>query len=227
LALQIHFRESEIGYTFQSDSVFVFFGNKKATLIEIERHFPNINFYKIRQTHSDINVEASLTLTEADGHWTKEKNRGLLISTADCSPIMIYNRKSGAIAAVHAGWRGVANQITVKALKKMVEEKINPNDFEIWIGPHILKNSFEVKDGVLNQLLESSYAINTETQFSKPDAGIYVDLKSILESQIQSVIPNFTSLHYLDIDTKTDLRFHSFRRDKEKSGRNLRFIAKI
>jgi copper oxidase (laccase) domain-containing protein len=145
LVLQTHFRESEIGYTFQSDGIFVFFGNKKATLIEIERTFPHIDFFKIRQTHSDIIVEASSTLTEADGHWTKESNCGLLISTADCTPVMIYNRKTGAITAVHAGWRGVANQITLKALRLSMGEKPNPNDFEIWLGPHILKNSFEGK----------------------------------------------------------------------------------
>ncbi|MBC7466011.1 MAG: polyphenol oxidase family protein [Bdellovibrio sp.] len=221
-----HFQECDLGYTFKTDDVFAFFGNIRATLPEIEKEFPQFNFSKVKQTHSDIILKASAELHEADAHWTVDKKKGLLISTADCTPVMIHEKTSGKIASVHAGWRGVENQIVLKSLISLAESVDHPS-FEIWMGPHILQKSFEVQADVLDLLLKSSYATDKNSQFVKTNSGFMVDLKNILESQIfHSNLP-VTAIHALDVDTKTDLRFHSFRRDKANSGRNLSFITSL
>lgn len=220
------FQECDLGYTFKTDQVFGFFGNKRATQPEIEKAYPEFSFSKVKQTHSDIILEASPELKEADAHWTLEKKKALFISTADCTPVMIHEKVSGKIASIHAGWRGVENQIVLKSLRSLAASIDRPV-FEIWVGPHILQKSFEVQKDVLDLLLAASYASNKDSQFAKTDSGFMVDLKSVITSQISSSNLSIQSNHSLDIDTKTDLRFHSFRRDKAASGRNLSFIVRL
>ena len=137
---------------------------------------------------------------------------------------MIHEKVSGKIASIHAGWRGVENQIVLKSLKSLAESVDRPT-FEIWIGPHILQKSFEVQNDVLDLLLKSSYAADKNSLFITTESGFMVDLKNIIESQIAYSKFSIASTYTLDIDTKTDLRFHSFRRDKAASGRNLSFIT--
>lgn len=225
--MQAHFQECDLGFYFQNEEVLVFFGNAKATLSEIQKKFPMLQFVKVKQTHSDILVQASSEIVEADAHWTTEKNKGLLIATADCTPVMIYNHKSKKIAAIHAGWRGVQNQITEKTLRFLTELNSTADDFQIWLGPHILQNSFEVQNDVLQLLLNSSYEKEKSVHFKKIDSGFLVDLQGILKSQIFRVNELINDFYALPIDTKTNLHFHSYRRDKALAGRNLSFIAKI
>lgn len=222
-----HFQECDLGFTYQNDNVVVFYGKANATLKLIEHKFSQFQFYRIKQTHSDILVEASTEVVEADAHWTKEKNHALLIVTADCTPLMIHNKQSGVIAVIHAGWRGVANQITFKTMKFLTSNESNSDDFEIWSGPHILQDSFEVQSDVLNQLVASAFVDDQSVLSKKIETGYLVDLSQILLSQILKVVPGIQKFHFLNLDTKTDLRFHSYRRGKASIERNLSFIAKL
>lgn len=225
--MQAPFQECDLGFTFKTPEVLVFFGNAKATLVEIEKKFSSIHFAKVKQTHSDIFIQASSGVVEADAHWTMEKHKGLLIATADCTPIMIYNKRSKKIAAIHAGWRGVENKITEKTLRFLSDANATADDFQIWLGPHILQKSFEVQNDVLQLLLNSSYEKEKSVHFKKTDSGFLVDLQGIIKSQISNVHANIPSIFSVAVDTKIDARFHSYRRDKANAGRNLSFIAKI
>ncbi len=223
----MNFLECELGFTFQNSKVIVFFGKATATQTDLQQKFPQLQFYFIKQTHSDIIIKASEQITEADAHYTDEINKALLIRTADCMPILIYNLLTGTAAAVHAGWRGVVNQITIKTLQILKSANAKSNDFQIWIGPHILQNSFEVEESVLKLILTSSPALDKKELYYESKNKFYVDLKQIVNSQINSVISSAVMQNYLDFDTKTNVKFHSFRRDKLESGRNLSFIAKL
>ncbi len=217
------FQESELGFRYEDNFVCVFFGKALATRSVIEKEFSDIQFMKVQQTHSDIIVHANTNLQTADAHWTREKKTALLISTADCMPILIYNNATKTVAAVHAGWKGVCNQITVKSLKALSTEQSTASDFEIWIGPHIMPDSFEVKPDVLNQLLAASYESDKSRHFTNGDS-IHVDLKDIALSQIAVSIGSGIKFSELNWDTLTTSSLHSYRRDKENSGRNLSFI---
>ena len=217
------FQESELGFRYEDNFVCVFFGKALATRSVIEKEFSDIQFMKVQQTHSDIIVHANTNLQTADAHWTREKKTALLISTADCLPILIYNTVTKTVAAVHAGWKGVCNQITAKSLKALSTEQSTASNFEIWIGPHIMPFSFEVKVDVLNQLLEASYKTDKSKHFTDGD-GIHVDLKSIVLSQISASLGFGFKHNELNLDTLTSLFLNSYRRDKQNSGRNLSFI---
>ena len=76
-------------------------------------------------------------------------------------------------------------------------------------------------------LLEKSTSLSPDDWTVKKNSSCFADLTVILDSQLQSVDIPKTSRHKCYFDTKTDLRFHSFRRDREHSGRQISFIAKI
>ena len=219
------FQESEYGYLYTDTHVSVFFGKANADQIYIEKEFSNFEFHKLQQIHSDKLVLASSAVSQADAHWTANKKTGLLISTADCIPVLIWNTVTKKIAAVHAGWKGVCNQITYKTLKALSTESSTAKDFSIWIGPHILKPSFEVKQDVLDQLLNSTFEKNKDMHYQLFGEKIFVDLKSILLSQVKAAIGNDSKIADIHLDTQTNLFLNSYRRNQQSPKRNLSFIA--
>ena len=83
-------------------------------------------------------------LRETDGLVTATPGLGLVCFTADCVPLLLADPKTGAIAAVHAGWRGTVNSIAAEAVRKMVALGAQPEDIIVAIGPSIGPCHFEV-----------------------------------------------------------------------------------
>lgn len=182
------------------------------------------------EDHRESVIEMTHTAVEADGQWTNEKKLVLNIFTADCLPIMITDTAGTWTAAVHAGWRGVENRIVAKAL---AEFKGEFSKLRIFIGPHIQMKSFEVETEVKDQLLRSLFKVSNlielESEIVQPraeDPGrCIVDLQAIVTKQFQEfgILPK--QIEVSQVDTKSDSDWHSFRRDREKSGRNISFIV--
>ncbi|RMG77015.1 MAG: laccase domain-containing protein, partial [Bacteroidetes bacterium] len=76
------------------------------------------------QTHSGnvTVVSESCMLQDNDALITKERNLALCISIADCTPILLFDKKNKVIAGVHSGWRGTEKRILHKTLIKLFEE---------------------------------------------------------------------------------------------------------
>lgn len=90
-------------------------------------------------------VESPGLVPEMDGYITQTKNLFLIISTADCYPILIYDKTNEIVCALHAGWRGTQKKIAEKAISILVERfKSNPSELFVFIGPGISKKNFEV-----------------------------------------------------------------------------------
>ncbi len=219
------FWQNELGYYFKNENCLVFFGNTTATAEKIENFYNDLRFRRIKQTHSDIIIAASEQLVEADAHYTDQKKHALLIATADCTPLMIYCRQTHRALAIHAGWRGVQNQITLKALQKLIATGSTDKNFEFFFGPHIMKDSFEVSEDVFLQLEKSQFGLDRSDYASSKNDKFYVDLQAIIFSQIRYVIGKEPSAMTLNLDTKTNELFHSYRRGKMTHERNLSFIA--
>ncbi len=208
------FNEIDLGFEYRTPFYILFFGKKNCTLECLQQTYPQFLFRQTLQSHSDILIKSTTgsELTNADAQWTTEKNVALVVKTADCIPVFIYDEDNHIILSIHAGWRGVQNQITKKSLDQLqLSTKL-----KIYIGPHIQKNSFACDLDVKNLLNPK------DSEFEDKNNKYYIDLKNILLSQINS--NNFINL---DIDTVTNLNFNSHRRDKENSGRNLSFIVKV
>ncbi|MFM8454611.1 MAG: peptidoglycan editing factor PgeF [Gammaproteobacteria bacterium] len=91
---------------------------------------------------------------EAPGAWANIP----VVLTADCLPVLMADTKGEQIAAIHAGWKGIAAGILERALSLFLELGIPKNQVLIWLGPGIGPNAFEVGAEVRDLFL----ALNAE-----------------------------------------------------------------
>jgi YfiH family protein len=91
---------------------------------------------------------------EADALITRNAGSALGVWVADCAPILICDPEAGAIAAVHAGWRGTAAGVLTAALTALrLELGARPASLRVAFGPAIGPCCFEVGDEVVEALL--------------------------------------------------------------------------
>jgi YfiH family protein len=145
-------------------------------------------------------------------------------------PALIFDQKRKVIAAIHAGWRGVANRIIPKTLHRLKESGSRPEDLSVYIGPHIQKMNFEVGNDVRDQIIGSLGAVPKEDRdlyFDVlDDEKSLVDLNQVVKTQLHLEGLSSEQVFILHLDTYSNEFFHSYRRDKEKSGRQISFICR-
>ena len=102
----------------------------------------------LNQTHSTVllRLPADLSLYDGDGSYTQSRNWPCAVMTADCLPVLLCNTSGTQVAAVHAGWQGLAKGI----LSKAVSQFPDPTDVIVWLGPAIGPDAFEVGPDVLH-----------------------------------------------------------------------------
>ena len=110
---------------------------------------PPERLVNLKQIHSDIiftaEANANGRLGEGDALISNQPGLMLGVRTADCEPILLVDPKQRAIAAVHAGWRGTADEILPKVVRRlMLEFKSDPADILAAIGPAIGECCYEV-----------------------------------------------------------------------------------
>ena len=116
-----------------------------------------------RQTHTtNVRVIKDIptleTLQDVDAVVTHLKDFCLCVSTADCVPILLYDRVKEVIAAIHAGWRGTVGRIVEKTLDVMKSEFGTEGEAVMaCIGPSISLESFEVGDEVYAAFEEAGF----------------------------------------------------------------------
>lgn len=80
------------------------------------------------------------------------------VSTADCIPIIIYDKEHHAACAIHAGWRGTVKRIVSIAVRAMQETyRSVPSHLRAVIGPGISLEHFEVGDEVYQQFADAGF----------------------------------------------------------------------
>jgi YfiH family protein len=121
----------------------------------------------IRQIHSNIVVRVGRDPIgskpqKADGLMTDEPGILLAVQTADCIPVLVADRKRGAVAAFHAGWRGTVKRIVEAGIGRMrLEFGSRPEDLVAAIGPGIGRCCYAVGEDVLGEF-ESQFAYARE-----------------------------------------------------------------
>lgn len=152
------------------------------------------------------------------------------VRTADCAPVLIADRRSGAVAAIHSGWRGTVANVVRAGVRALCDLAGGAVDLCAAIGPHIERCCFEVGPEVADELARASTAGRAAViEADRP----CVDLRRILRAQLEAEgvlaeaiddvlactvcarSPSGTGAPY----------FHSFRRDGARSGRMLSAIV--
>ena len=182
------------------------------------------------QVHSDklvyVSEVQSNPLIEADAIYTDHEEL-IGIVTADCVPILMSDRDKKRVLAVHAGWRGLVNELIPKAIQKVYTDyDINPDNVYVLVYPAILPASYEVKSDVMDQVKSVAGSLIDQCSLK------YMVDSWILDTQmlgcirlIQSGI-NPSNIRVTRQCTFKTPQFHSFRRDGSNTGRNFSFISK-
>ena len=141
-----------------------------------------------RQTHSDI-VRAVTAADcrgldhreypECDALVTNTPGIGLVVFTADCTPILLHDPVTGAVGAAHAGWRGTAGDIAGKTVRAMVEHfGCDPANIHAAVGPNIGACCFET-DGDVPDAMLALLGKEAEGYIRPAGNKYYVNLKGI------------------------------------------------
>lgn len=165
---------------------------------------------------------------EGDGLWTTVRGLPVSIRVADCTPILLWDPGVGAVAAVHAGWRGTALDIPGAALQVGVEAlAVDPDRVFAAIGPCIGACCFEVGTEVPDGLRGTGLSDAQIGRRRGPNGRDHVDLRATNRALLAraGVHPNrITDVGGCTVCTPGP-RYESYRRDGAKSGRMRAIIA--
>ena len=112
-------------------------------------------FWELRQIHSyrlhEVLGGAPAAGAEGDGLLTTETAAILAVKSADCLPLLFHAPDIRVIAAVHAGWRGLAQDLPVKISKILFARGATPASMRVVLGPAICQSCYEVGPEVAEQ----------------------------------------------------------------------------
>ena len=182
------------------------------------------------QVHGAI----SYTLMPGSSHSNESKgdvlvsndaSRVLSIRVADCVPVLLASRDGKAVAAIHAGWRGVVGGAAIVGLKALCKlHRAKPEDVLVAIGPAIALDAFEVGPEVLDEFTKS---FGTNAPIRRRDDGKgHVDLREALRRQLLDAGVGGSNID--DTDRCTHLHadeFFSHRRENGITGRMAAIIV--
>lgn len=149
----------------------------------------------------------------------------LVVSTADCLPILIHDPVRRAVAAVHAGWRGTAQRIAVQALRALRDAYgTDLSDCRAAIGPGIRGCCFEVDSAVTDAMSAALPDWERHARANRPGHWL-LDLAAINRAMLASA--GVLADRIEDVGLCTSCRnelFFSHRADKGRTGRMMNFI---
>ena len=119
------------------------------------------NIFLLNQVHSSrvVYVDSKYKnkkKPKADAVITDQKNLPIAVLTADCSPILIYDKKMKIAAAIHAGWKGAYKGIINKVIKFMIKKGCNLKNMIAVIGPSISFKNYEVKEDFKKKFIKKN-----------------------------------------------------------------------
>lgn len=147
------------------------------------------NLVLTHQTHTDIVVPVdekqrgaglfAPELFDCDGLTTNVPGMGLVVFSADCTPILAFDPVTGAVGAAHAGWRGTAAGIAQKLIETMVKNYgCDPKNIRAAIGPNIGQCCFQT-DWDVPQAMLDGLGENARAHIEARGEKYYVNLTAI------------------------------------------------
>ena len=177
----------------------------------------------LSQVHSDHvicidDIPAEAEIPDADGAWSKQPGRVCAVMTADCLPVLLCNRQGTRVAAVHAGWRGLASGIVTQGVRVMEQPA---EQLLAWLGPAIGPRAFEVGSDVM-QVFTDKDARNEKAFNQVDDSHWLCNIYHLARNELNAL--GLTAIYGGDFCTYEQAeRFYSYRRDG-KTGRMASLI---
>jgi polyphenol oxidase len=154
---------------------------------------------------------------DSDAMITNFKNIIICSKIADCAAVLIYDPINQCVAAIHSGWKGTMQNITVLTINKLITEYgSNPKKLLAYISPAASVNKYEVKWDVAQYFPHSIRII---------DNIYYFDNKKEIKLQLMATGMLESNIEVSGECTISNNNLHSFRRDGKLSGRMTSFIG--
>jgi len=166
---------------------------------------------------------------EADALVSNAPGVALLVQVADCVPILIADGRVGAVAAVHAGWRGTCEGIAGAAVEALVREfGCHPPDMVAALGPSIGPDDYEVGDALIETFRQAGHGSSLGRWFRRTntDGAVHLDLWRANLDQLRAAGVPGGAVHRAELSTSRYPRwFESYRRDGAAAGRMAALIV--
>jgi hypothetical protein len=165
----------------------------------------------LKQVHGVAVIDASryTGLVDADASFTNEKGVVCTVMVADCMPVLLADEKGEAVAAAHAGWRGLSAGVIEATVGAM---GVPAQRLHAWLGPAIGPKAYEVGAEVREAFLAKD--ATAESAFAPTRPGHWhLDLYAVARQRLAAL--GITRVSGGGFCTHTDKeRFFSYRRDK-------------
>jgi YfiH family protein len=177
----------------------------------------------VKQIHSARVIDAcgrhGDRIEEGDALISNTPGLAIGIRTADCVPILLADARLRTIAAIHAGWRGTAAEIVPRTVRQMSDTYgSRPEDLAAAVGPCIGGCCYEVGPEVARQFGKWHPGLE------HAETPVRIDLAAINARQLREL--GVADIYLAGECTFCLLdRYHSYRRDQDKAGRMLSFLA--
>jgi len=162
---------------------------------------------------------------EADGVVSIEPGVAVGVVTADCVPILLGSPSGHAVAALHAGWRGLARGIAAAGVDAL-RQHVPAEDLVAVVGPHIGACCYEVDSPVL-EMLGARFDRDLTPALRPARAGhAYLDLGALAARALERAGLRAGAVgSFPGTCTRCDsARFHSYRRDAARAGRLFHWV---
>jgi YfiH family protein len=159
--------------------------------------------FLVKQIHSNKfiflskNSKIKNRSINADAIVTEKKKFPIAILTADCVPLLLFDKKRKMIAAIHAGWKGALKGIINKVIKFMLKKGCSRKDITVAIGPSITQKNYNVKLNFKNKFIKKHK--KNKIFFKNINKLIYFDLPNYIKSQLK--FNKISKIDMINIDT--------------------------
>lgn len=129
-----------------------------------------------------------VVMAKTDGLWTDRQGVMLVVKTADCAPLLLWSEHAGVVAVLHCGWKGFKNGLIETFGQLCRDRKLDVSSFSAFIGPHLRREQFEVRQDFVDQLPPSRrrYLVRQEGGYRYDlTGGIVQTLQAAGISQIE------------------------------------------
>lgn len=190
---------------------------------------PSARLYFLSQVHGTVShrlrggeAPEDVCRWEGDITLSQEPEVGCGVRMADCPAVLVGDRRTGAVAAIHSGWRGTVAGAVPAGLVALRELLGGPGELVAAVGPHIEQCCFEVGEDVAQQIASVTGA--GESIIDRAHEKPHVDLRRVIDDQLKR--HDVQEVDHVAGCTMCDAaRFHSYRRDGTVSGRMLAVIV--
>jgi hypothetical protein len=139
----------------------------------------------LEQVHGRQVVDAATAglRPAADASFTRQPGHVCAVMTADCLPVLFCDRAGTAVAAAHAGWRGLAAGVLEASVEAMA---VDPGQVLAWLGPAIGAQAFEVGDEV-RTAFTAAHAQAVDAFVIRPNGRWLADIYALARIRLQAV----------------------------------------